>query len=567
MPEPPAYPADPARKYTGRPGIPSGRGRRRPSDGRYGHLCISILPAALMAMLGVAAVVCVLTMGGTSVRGQVALSVIISLAVATLVAAGVAAEVVTRRERRPFDHPIVASSNASPGGFEEVQFAISQGRQDLCALAERLAAGELPALQNPGSLRLAGDGPSAHLVNDVRRAHADVWNAFVRAATVRNEQRSSEWVTAVLVNFAWRMQSLCHRAIRGLDELESRVEDPDLLKGLFRVDHLNTIMRRRAESLAVIGGTRSRRQWTNPVTMYEVLRSAIAEIEDYNRVKVVGPVDGMLAGAAVADTIHLVAELVENATKFAPPHTKVDVRAEPVAAGLAIDIEDRGLGIPGDDKRQWNDVLESSERTYTYDLLQGGRNGLVVVSILARRHNIAVQLKTSIYGGTQAIVVIPTELVGSDQPDTGFQQEMPSESIPPVAAAPRGVAEAGRSRAVVQPGSTVHASDRGDGVEGRPGESVAGAAPTSRTAASAVPGPGSGPGPGGSSHGSEKPQLPRRRAQSNLPPELGARHRAAVDDSEDGLNSTMLTAFQEGLRSGEGDGPAELPEGQESADR
>src|SRR5262249_2085894 len=145
----------------------------------------------------------------------------------------------------------------------------------------------------------------------------------------------------VFVNLARRLQSLSHRAIQGLDELENQVEDPDLLKGLFKVDHLSTRMRRQAESLAVIGGAASRRQWSRPVTVYEVLRSAIAEVEHYNRVKVVPPIEGTLHGKAVADVIHLLAELVENATKFSPPHTQIFLRAEFVTAGLAIEVEDR----------------------------------------------------------------------------------------------------------------------------------------------------------------------------------------------------------------------------------
>lgn len=508
-----------------------------------------------MAVLGVAAAVCVLTEGVASVKGQLTLSLIITLAVATLVAAGLASEAVTRREHRAFDRPVVAGPDEAQRGCDEVRFAISQGRQELCALAERLAAGEMPALQNAGSRQLIGDDPFTHLVNDQRNAQAEVWNAFVSAAGARNDQRSTEWVKVVVVNFAWRMQSLCYRAIQGLDALENQVEDPDLLKGLFRVDHLNTIMRRQAESLAVIGGTASRRQWTKPVTMYEVLRSAIAEIEHYNRVKVVGPVEGTLEGAAVADTVHLVAELVENATKFAPPHTQVDVRAEPVTAGLAIDIEDRGLGVPRDSQHQLNDVLTKPDRIDTYDLLRDGRNGLVVVSTLARRHNITVRLQTNIYGGTQAIVVIPKELIGSEQPD--IQQEMPQASSEPAAAAEPSATAAAVSTAYMQPGSAVHASARSDVVDSRTREPSAGGAQTSHPATAAAPARGQD----GSPQAPERPKLPRRHAQSHLPPELRAPRRARPDDTDDGLDPTMLAAFQQGLRSGEDDGPADLPEG------
>src|SRR6201999_1350467 len=162
-------------------------------------------------------------------------------------------------------------------------------------------------------------------------------------------------------------------------------------KGLFRVDHLSTRMRRQAESLAVIGGAASPRPWSRPGTMYEGLRPAIAEVEHYNRVKVVPPVEGTLDGGAVADVIHLLAELVENATKFAPPHTQVLLRAEPVTAGLAIEIEDRGLGIPRENQRRLKDLLADLERVDIDELLHDGRIGLLVVSALSRRHSVAVR--------------------------------------------------------------------------------------------------------------------------------------------------------------------------------
>jgi hypothetical protein len=112
----------------------------------------------------------------------------------------------------------------------------------------------------------------------------------------------------VFVNLSRRLQSLVHQEIQLLDELENQVEDPDLLKGLFYVDHLATRIRRHAENLAVLGGAVSRRQWSRPVTLTEVLRSAIAEVEQYSRVKLVPPIEGTLRGHAVADVIHLVAE-------------------------------------------------------------------------------------------------------------------------------------------------------------------------------------------------------------------------------------------------------------------
>ena len=168
------------------------------------------------------------------------------------------------------------------------------------------------------------------LAHEVAAAGRAAESAVIDAVAIaRSNASGSEQKVEVFVNLARRLQSLVHREIQILDELENEVEDPDLLKGLFHVDHLATRIRRHAENLAVLGGAVSRRQWSNPVTMTEVLRSAIAEVEQYSRVKLVPPIDGTLRGHAVADVIHLLAELVENATVFSAPHTQVLLRAQP----------------------------------------------------------------------------------------------------------------------------------------------------------------------------------------------------------------------------------------------
>ena len=225
------------------------------------------------------------------------------------------------------------------------------------------------------------------------------------------------------------MQSLVHREIELLDELEAKVEDPELLKGLFTVDHLATRMRRQSESLAVLGGAASRRQWTRQVTMHEVLRAAVAEVEQYSRVKVVPPVDGVLLGNAVSDVIHLIAELIENATKFSAPRTQALLRAQKVTAGLAIEVEDRGLGMVPADQQRMNSLLADPGLVNVNELLRDGRIGLFVVSTLARRHGIKVQLQNNIYGGTQAVAVLPNVLLDGGEAQrelqrTGFREEI-----------------------------------------------------------------------------------------------------------------------------------------------
>ncbi|KUL44146.1 ATPase [Streptomyces regalis] len=289
----------------------------------------------------------------------------------------------------------------------------ARGEADLRTVVETLRRGDGPPK------RKARSGPPEDaddfelLAADLARAHDGAVTAVVQASQL-SSQAGSEQKLEVFVNLARRLQSLVHREISILDELENEIEDPDLLKGLFHVDHLATRIRRHAENLAVLGGAVSRRQWSNPVSMTEVLRSAIAEVEQYSRVKLVPPIDGTLRGHAVADVIHLLAELVENATVFSAPHTQVLLRANLVTSGLAVEVEDRGLGMPVGEQNRMNALLADPDQVNVASLLADGRIGLFVVSQLAKRHGIHVRLQTNIYGGVQAVLVVPQALLGTE---------------------------------------------------------------------------------------------------------------------------------------------------------
>ncbi|MDQ1007009.1 signal transduction histidine kinase [Streptomyces sp. V4I23] len=289
----------------------------------------------------------------------------------------------------------------------------ARGQAELRTVVDGLRRGEGPPPRRDPAPPAPGADEFDLLAHELARSHDAAVAAVVQASrlssSVGNEQK-----VEVFVNLARRLQSLVHREIQLLDELENEVEDPELLKGLFHVDHLATRIRRHAENLAVLGGAISRRQWSNPVTMTEVLRSAIAEVEQYPRVKLVPPVDGTLRGHAVADVIHLLAELVENATLFSAPHTQVLLRAQRVTAGLAVEVEDRGLGMPLGEQDKMNALLTDPDQVNVAHLLQDGRIGLFVVSALARRHGIAVRLQSNIYGGVQAVLVLPQGLLGAE---------------------------------------------------------------------------------------------------------------------------------------------------------
>ncbi|OPG05580.1 sensor histidine kinase KdpD [Microbispora sp. GKU 823] len=167
-------------------------------------------------------------------------------------------------------------------------------------------------------------------------------------------------------------------------------------------------MRRHAEGLIILSGAVPGRGWRNPVRLYDVARAATEEVEDYLRVDVNMPHGYSLAGSSVTDVVHLLAELIENATVFSPPQTRVLVRGEMVARGFAIEVEDRGLGIPPEELAHLNARLADPPE---FDLADSDRLGLFVVGLLARRHNIRVSLRTSPYGGTSAVLLLPQEIV------------------------------------------------------------------------------------------------------------------------------------------------------------
>jgi anti-sigma regulatory factor (Ser/Thr protein kinase) len=167
-------------------------------------------------------------------------------------------------------------------------------------------------------------------------------------------------------------------------------------------------MRRHAESLIILSGAAPGRAWRMPVSLTNVVRAAVSEVEDYARVEVRQLPDASIVGAAVADLTHLLAEIIENAAQFSPPHTRVRVTGEPVGNGYAIEVEDRGLGMGNETLAEANRRIEQSE---ALDLFDSDQLGLFVVSRLAARHGIKVHLRTSPYGGTTAVVLLPTALL------------------------------------------------------------------------------------------------------------------------------------------------------------
>ena len=256
-------------------------------------------------------------------------------------------------------------------------------------------------------------------IGRVGQAFDLVRQTAIRAAV--EEARLRQGLNDVFRSLARRSQSLLHRQLTLLDQMERRASDPEALDDLFRLDHLTTRMRRHAEGLVILAGAPPGRGWSSPVRMVDVMRGAIAEVEDYARVSVATRSQAALTGSAVADVIHLLAELIENATTLSPPYTSVRVSGDTVAHGFVIEVEDRGLGIGPTRLAELNDRLANPPEFNPSDSEQ---LGLFVVSQLAKRHGIRVTLKASPYGGTAAIVLIPRHLVVTEE---AFRSGLPGE--------------------------------------------------------------------------------------------------------------------------------------------
>ncbi|MEU3979806.1 nitrate- and nitrite sensing domain-containing protein [Streptomyces sp. NPDC026672] len=339
--------------------------------------------------------------------------------------------------------------------------------------------------------------------------------AAVEAAVKQAELRSG--VSDVFVNLARRSQVLLHKQLTLLDTMERRTEDTDELADLFRLDHLTTRMRRHAEGLVILSGAAPSRQWRKPVQLMDVVRAAVAEVEDYERIEVRRLPRVAVTGPAVADITHLVAELLENATVFSPPHTAVQVLGERVANGFTLEIHDRGLGLAAEALLDAN--LRLAE-TPEFELSDTDRLGLFVVSRLAQRQNVRVSLQPSPYGGTTAVVFIPDVLLSDDVPDTnGLGFRIDQDHL-----ARAGTTEEGRTSGLAP--IPLHIPGPASPFDGP----VELEAPTGLDAVEAFPG---ALGDEDSAGGLFRPRRPRTRTDDTAPARLGEFHQRPSDASDD----------------------------------
>ncbi len=279
-------------------------------------------------------------------------------------------------------------------------------------------------------------------IGQVRQAFNTVARTAITAAA--DEVSIRHGINEVFRNLARRSQSLLARQLQLLDEMERRAQDPDELADLFRVDHLTTRMRRHAEGLLIVAGGTSGRTRHEPVAVVDVMRAAVAEVEDYTRIRVFSHTSAAVSGRAVADIIHLLAEMVENATTYSPSNTQVRIDADRVPLGVAIEIEDRGLGMNEAQLAQLNATLDNPP---DFDPTASDQLGLFIVGQLARRHRVKVSLRDSSYGGVIAVVLIPSDLLADIDdsereypPSAAHGRAIGSRTVPELPAASPGSA-------------------------------------------------------------------------------------------------------------------------------
>jgi signal transduction histidine kinase len=313
-------------------------------------------------------------------------------------------------------------NNLSPGRRDQVEAAVIAGAGILFALialilvtrfARRLSA-EVTELAAAARRIAGGEEPgekvftSAREISDAADAIATLRNSFADATVT--ETRLRDGLRQILISLGRRNSSLLHRQLRIIDDLEHEAINPQALSDLFALDHLTTRMRRHAESLTIVAGGAPARPVTESVPVVDVIRAAAAEVEDYKRVTVITDAEETIASRAVTDIIHMLAELIENATLFSPSNTRVEVRGSTVANGFAVEIEDRGLGIAAEHLDQLNMQLASPP---DLGMADADRLGLFVVGMLAARHGAQVSLCQSAYRGTKAVVVLPEAIVST----------------------------------------------------------------------------------------------------------------------------------------------------------
>ncbi|MFG2847040.1 nitrate- and nitrite sensing domain-containing protein [Kitasatospora sp. NPDC048296] len=324
--------------------------------------------------------------------------------------------------------------------IKEVHTQAEEMERTLPEVVDRLGRGEqvdVEAETRAVTTGAHGNGADelARLGQTLNLARSAALEAAVRQA---EQHRGFE---RLLQRIARRTQLLIGRQLRKLDELERKHEDPEVLEGLFDLDHLTARLRRYEENLVIMAGGQPQRRWRKPVPLLDVLRSAQGEVQDYRRIMIDVEGHPWLSERAVGPVAHVLAELMENATTFSKPPTPVEVRAAMVGRGLAVEIEDRGLGMDPEQYDAANELMSRPPRTDVLARADDIRLGFHVVARLAALTGLKIEFRPSAFGGTRVVVLVPDELVIDGDAEL-LPETTPAEPIPLVRRSRRAVRSA-----------------------------------------------------------------------------------------------------------------------------
>lgn len=303
--------------------------------------------------------------------------------------------------------------------------------------ADRAASEDLPAaVARLKTLRPDDDLPTLRRFDvttsdelaDLAEALTSLQDSALEQAIAQH--RADRETADMLVNLGRRNQNLLGRMLSYVTDLERQEEDPDVLAQLFRLDHATTRIRRNAESMLVLAGATQTRTWSRPVPVIDVVRASLSEIEEYVRVDLHHMEDALVNGSAVADVVHLVAELVENATHFSPPTTQVTVVGQHVREGYRLRVIDQGVGMTRRELDEANRRINRADGGWADSKLLG----LYVVGRLARRRSVEVSLEASAGRGITASVLLPPSVLSAST------NAAAAPALPVAAADPTGTA-------------------------------------------------------------------------------------------------------------------------------
>jgi HAMP domain-containing protein/anti-sigma regulatory factor (Ser/Thr protein kinase) len=276
--------------------------------------------------------------------------------------------------------------------------------QRLPSVVRRLQEGEQVDLEaeSAAPIEVRSGDEIGHLAEAFNSVHRVAVRVAGREAALRRS------VGDMFLNLARRSQSLIERQLEVIDELEVSGSEAEVRTRLGELDHLATRMRRNAENLIILSGSEPARRWRGPIDLTQVVQASVEEVKEHTRVELLRLDRVQLAGHAAADVMHLLAELIENAVTFSAPGTKALVAGQPLPAGYLVEIEDQGLGMTDEQLVKVNQRLAKPP---DIDFALARMLGFFVVTQLAAKHGIRVQLRHSWYGGVTALVLLPRQLI------------------------------------------------------------------------------------------------------------------------------------------------------------